>query len=400
MNLSLKSKILLVLIFFLLMLALLSLLGYQSIDSFTSKSRTIMEDNYVSVGYAAAMQEQLNTIHEFQIRSIFISNQGKNSAFRPSTDYKQALLAFEAQLMAAEKNVTETFEEDLLDSLETDYRKYLASFRDTYNATTLNNSAEENIALTNQAFIPLYNRLKELIGRLHQLNMQAIVDKSRSIRQTGEKVSLLLSILGIISFTITLAMVFFLPGYLANPLVELKEKIQEIIHQNFDQKLELRYHAKDEVGELAASFNHMASQLKHYEESNLSQVWFEKRRTEAVLQILKKAIIVLDQEKRFLHVNKQAEELIGLSEKKLRGQHISQISDQNQVVRDVTNPLMISQVEHPVLEKDTHEEVVRIQVEDKERVFKRDMMNIFTKAKADQKQTLVGYVIVLEKVFG
>ncbi|NJO03516.1 MAG: HAMP domain-containing protein [Bacteroidia bacterium] len=289
LTLSLKTKIFLVLLFFLITLSFISFLGYRYIQEFAGKSRSIMEDNYISVRYAAAMQVHLNQIHQFQVQSVMTVNRLGDKVFKPTSDYRRALLGFEAQLFAARKNMTERGERELFDSLENAYRNYLASFRKTFNASADKRSMEANIALANQEFFPLYNKLRAEIIQLQDINMEAILNKSRSIQETGNQVSFYLALFAMFSMIITLTLLVVMPGYLSNPIDELNEKIKQIIDENYDQKLELKYHSGDEVGELATSFNLMASKLKHYEESNLSQVWFEKKRTETVIQMLKRS---------------------------------------------------------------------------------------------------------------
>ena len=396
---SLKFKILLALIFFLLALILISLLGYRSIQSFAKNSRTITEDNYKSVAYAANMQEQLYLIHEFQLRSIFLGKEKENRLFQPSSEYTEAIVDFEKQLIAAQRNITETEEEKVIQSIQNNYRNYLAAFRKTYN-TSVYQDEVSMLNLSAEQFVPLYNRIKAQITELQNLNMDAILYKSKTIQETGDTVSFYLSILALIAILITMALVFVFPGYIANPINELNMKIQEIVQENFDQKLELKYHSKDEVGELADSFNMMASKLKHYEESNLSKLWFEKQRTESVLQILNKAILVLDQNQKFLHVNKQALDLIKAPEKELIGMHIASVAAWNDAVKSIADSLMMSEVEG-IEENDTKPaEIIRLQLEENEAVFKSEVSEMFTDYKDKQQQELIGYVILLERVFG
>lgn len=400
MTISLKLKILFSLLFFLTTLVLISLLGYRYIQIFAEKSRTIMEDNYVSVRYAADMQERLYLIHEFQLRSIFLGKEKENRLFRPNKAYQEALIGFEAQLLAAQKNITELQEEEVIDSIKNNYRAYLAAFRKTYNTSVFQDEVNM-LSLSSEQFVPLYNRLKAQITNLQNLNMDAILEKSKTIQETGNSVSFYLSVLALISILFASILLIFLPGYLANPITELNNKIQQIIEENFDQKLELKYHSRDEVGELAASFNAMASKLKHYEESNLSKIWFEKKRMEAVLEILHKAILVLDQNQKFLYINKEAENLIKIPEKKLLGMHISSIAAWNDTVKSIAETLINPENEYLALEGQRSTQWIKLQTEEnKEQVYKADISEMHTDEDNPNKKQLLGYVIVLEQLMG
>ncbi|NJL13660.1 MAG: HAMP domain-containing protein [Microscillaceae bacterium] len=133
------------------------------------------------------------------------------------------------------------------------------------------------------------------------------------MQESGYRVAFYLALLGMLGLIGGTVLVFTLPGYLANPLLELNEKIQAVMAENYDHKLELRYHAKDEVGELAASINKMAIQLKNYERSRLAQLWHENQLDEAALDALPLGLLVLDTQYQLRQSNQKARIWLGIT---------------------------------------------------------------------------------------
>ena len=97
--------------------------------------------------------------------------------------------------------------------------------------------------------------------------------------------------------------------------------LQEIANRNYEQRLQFKSH--DELGELAQAFNLMAARLHEYEHSNLSQLLFEKKRIDTIINNMKDGIIGLDNSNHIIFSNTIACEILRTDASQLIGQQWS-----------------------------------------------------------------------------
>jgi NtrC-family two-component system sensor histidine kinase KinB len=95
------------------------------------------------------------------------------------------------------------------------------------------------------------------------------------------------------------------------PLTEMTRGVRAIAGQNFSQRLAVT--SRDELGELASAFNDMAEHLTEFRRSNLGEVLQAKAALEATLQALPEAVILLDEDRRALSMNRRAKDLLGVA---------------------------------------------------------------------------------------
>src|ERR1700730_16048953 len=118
---------------------------------------------------------------------------------------------------------------------------------------------------------------------------------------------------------------------------------------------------KDEFGDLANSFNIMASKLDEYENSNLSKIKFEKSRIETIINQMRDGIIGLDDKKNILFLNAVAEKLLGLKEADILGRYAPDIALRNDLMRTL-------------LQEDKDKKELKIFAENKESYFTKDIL--------------------------
>jgi NtrC-family two-component system sensor histidine kinase KinB len=71
--------------------------------------------------------------------------------------------------------------------------------------------------------------------------------------------------------------------------------------------------SRDELGELASAFNDMAEHLTEFRRSNQGEVLQAKAALEATLQALPESVILLDDDRRVLSMNRRAQDLLGVA---------------------------------------------------------------------------------------
>jgi len=103
---------------------------------------------------------------------------------------------------------------------------------------------------------------------------------------------------------------------IGNPLRDMAEAAREIARGNFKRKI--RVSSPDELGQLGAAFNHMASEL----ERSISELAERKNRMETILAAMADGVIAVDPYGRILLVNRAACEMLGVSEERALGKYV------------------------------------------------------------------------------
>ncbi|MCB4791817.1 MAG: HAMP domain-containing protein [Elusimicrobia bacterium] len=114
----------------------------------------------------------------------------------------------------------------------------------------------------------------------------------------------------LISLVIASALVFFIARDFTKPLVSLTKAAQFIAEKNFN--VHVSVHTRDELQDLAETFNNMTMELRRYDEMQVDKVITEKTKTESVVHSISDGLLLIDQEGRLQLVNRKAEELLGL----------------------------------------------------------------------------------------
>lgn len=121
-----------------------------------------------------------------------------------------------------------------------------------------------------------------------------------------------------ITLLVVLAAAFLLARALTAPLLQLTRAAEAVARGDFEQRVDLS--TRDELQELAETFNTMTARLRSYQVMQVDRLIAEQRKTEAILFSIAEGIIMADREGRVQHANRKARELFGLeAEEDLEG---------------------------------------------------------------------------------
>jgi two-component system, NtrC family, sensor histidine kinase KinB len=301
MALSVKKKIWLGTLFMSLLLLVIGGVGIYYMAKLKTEGKNVLKDNYETLYYCHAMQQQLN------------NTEG---------NYIQSLKKFEDVLKLQEKNITEQGE----NKATNDLRIY-------FNRLKSGDTAHQNM-----------RAIEEQIQYILSLNMKAIQRKSKIAEKTAEDALTLIISLGTFVFLIAFTFMVNFPSIVTNPISRLTEAIKEIANKNYKHRIHIDN--KDEFGKLADAFNEMAERLEYFESSNLNKLMFEKSRAEAVINSLKDASIGIDKNNTVLFANYQALQLLGLRSEEVVGKFVDVLKNKNDLFgflidNDTTAPFKI-----------------------------------------------------------
>jgi NtrC-family two-component system sensor histidine kinase KinB len=102
-----------------------------------------------------------------------------------------------------------------------------------------------------------------------------------------------------------------LSNLIVRPLARVIEGIHSIEKGDFEVQVDSA--SGDELGRLAAAFNSMAQQLRHFHELNIGEIMAEKRKSETIVRTIDDGIVVVDPEARVTNLNPKAAEILGVT---------------------------------------------------------------------------------------
>lgn len=270
---------------------------------------------------------------------------------------KAGIDMIEANLRKQEHNVTEPGEQQLTDSLRFKYEQLKLSQTDA--------TKQEGLRL----------QVRKLLFGIMQLNMTAIEHKNAKAKDTASSATILVALIGSFLFLVAFTFIVNYPGYIANPIRELTERIKEISRKNYHQQLDFK--SNDEFGELAQAFNTMTFQLNEYENSNLASIMFEKKRIETIINSMHDAILGLDEKSFIIFANEVACTLVGITELNLVGHYAPDVALENDLLRN----LLV-----------TDQNKMKIYADNRESYYSKEIVSVVSKEK------VIGKVIILKNI--
>ena len=341
-KIRIKTKLALGLAFLFGMAVVVGFVGAYYLYQLSDDAREILKDNYESIEY---IQNSYVALDPVKFDSL------------------------EKNLKAQENNISEPGELDITRQL----RSQFEALKTNPNDSTIVRSIRSGLfALT-------------------RINMEAIVRKNNVAQQTADKALLYIGIIGSLCFIVTFAFIVNFPGYIANPIKELAEGIKEISNKNYDERL--HFESGDEFGELADAFNSMAQKLEEYENSNLAQILFEKKRIETIINKMNDPIIGLDERKKVLFANTEAINVLGIDSKDLVGLYAPDVAVKNDLLRRLVKDVM----DGKFFQEDA-QPFLKIYNDGKESYFAKETLRMTSVPTGEKKGVPIGYVIILKNI--
>ncbi len=289
---KIKTKLRLGFMFLFLMVFLLAALSVYYLYDISANSKIILKNNYESLNYARGMRNVLDN------ESLPLS--------------QEASIRFEGYLKSQEGNITEKGE-----------RKLTGAIRNHFTVLSAGNGNN----------LELLRMMRNELNQVERLNMDAIVRKTEIAHISVNRATTYMGAISCITVLVLFSFSLNFPGFIANPLLELTEGIKEITRKNYTTRL--NFPVNDEFGPLATAFNHMATKLSEWENTNLAKVISEKQRIETIINRMQDGVIGINEENKILFINPVAEKLLNMAEEVTAGKDVYQLTTANDLLKKI-----------------------------------------------------------------
>jgi signal transduction histidine kinase len=141
---------------------------------------------------------------------------------------------------------------------------------------------------------PRLLKMKELLEQITDLNNKSILATSQSLKKSTRDVTRLMIIGIVVALTISGIACYYLVRSIMQPIQSLTKATREVGEGNLDQLVPVS--SKDELAQLAESFNKMAVQLQAYRQGTTERIGRLHHTMESTLATFPDPIFVLDKE--------------------------------------------------------------------------------------------------------
>lgn len=256
---KIKEKLTVGIVFLFIEFLIIALFSAYSIYNISKQSEKIMKDNNLSIQYAENMLQTIDRINALQLAVLF----------NPSRmDHEEELAGlygrFEEDFNKEAKNVTESGEKELLQSLSAEYKNYRVSVAEMRAIT-------DKPVFYFQNLLSKYHSLKSNIYRISDINMQAIMKKNESVNQYERRSYVILTVIASICFLLSIVFIFNFPSMITDPIRQVTETLKSISSGNYDIHLDVK--SKGEFKEMGNAVRLIVDRLKKYEAGQMDAVF-------------------------------------------------------------------------------------------------------------------------------
>ncbi|SFC64222.1 HAMP domain-containing sensor histidine kinase [Clostridium uliginosum] len=319
---SMKFKISLILIVFILLTIGNSVVSISYFNKLERSIDLIMDANYDSVVAAQNMNDALERQDSLELSFIFEDNEFLSS------EHESNHMKFLEWIYKAKNNITEDGEKEILEVIEKNYTDYSNKIKDLESVKAKEGNEKVNRYYYNNIF-PLFQTLKEECNELLNINQQSMLNmrgKSKELANSARYCTVIISALVLI---IGLSIIGYLLKKIIHPIEDLAVGINKISAGNYEYKIPLK--REKEINYILNDFNDMAEKLKQYEKLNINEILREKQKAEGIIESIDFPIIVTNDDNKVIMLNKSAERLFDVKEKNTLNRHFLECIEQREV---------------------------------------------------------------------
>jgi NtrC-family two-component system sensor histidine kinase KinB len=299
---TLRQRLLLTLAPSLVLLAVLGAVGVYLLDRVSGRINAILRENYDSVVAMVGLNEALERIDS----SFTLAILGGEEQARPS--YDRNWREYERRLANQVKNVTILpRERELTDDLVERTKRYRAAGERFWQMKT----DERRIAyLEKSGLLAQFRGIKEVTQEIRELNQRHMEHASASARRTARDALLFFAVGLVVTGALAVLLGWWTTRAILRPIQDVTESARAIGLGDLDHVVTAT--SRDELGQLAESFNRMARQLRDFRRTQLAQLLRAQRTSQATIDSFPDPVLGIEPGGRVEMANPAARRLIGL----------------------------------------------------------------------------------------
>lgn len=365
---NIKDRLRWALVSLFLVIVCLGGIGTYYLKKLADQSANIIKDNNRTLTYMRAIDRGLDQV-------LILLEEDSSNIDGINVELENIQDQIDQQLA----NVTETGEQQSSEQLNSSFQRLQTVFK------------KDGIPSPGTV-LGIISQIKDYTYSIYFMNEDSMLRKNRDAQATADRIMLFMAIFSLSAITIGLVFIYGLPIYISKPLEIIEKSITEIAKGNYNVQIPIT--TKDEYGKIASSFNTMTAKLNEFEKSNLSKLLTEQKRMNALINQLDEVVIGLDEDKRIIFINKHGLNVLGLKRENIHHQYAPELASKNELLNNLIKELMI-----PFLpDEEKVFKPVKIVENGKEKLFSKNIVDIYEKPTGEQKKRLKGHMIILTDI--
>jgi hypothetical protein len=193
MKISIRTKFTLGIVFFFVIIIVLSILYIIQLNSLSRKTGAILKENYFSMCYAREMSEALTTINEEITESFVLNKQADSALLNKSFD------SIEKSLQLEKNIITEIGEDNLVSTIDMQFRAYRNAAKHC-----MNNVKSANSIMNLQTMFLGLNQQLILLSQMNGKAMELKTDTAKaSVKKAVPQMTYLTTLCFLLAFSLT-----------------------------------------------------------------------------------------------------------------------------------------------------------------------------------------------------
>jgi PAS domain S-box-containing protein len=286
----------------LLILLMVGIVSRVSLHRYSGTLERIFRENYDSVLYCESMKDAIDNLDDSVQATL---NANSFAVTQPSFDPNIA--RFEDQLGMEQSNVTLPGERDLVDAVRGNWMHYQDALQIIRNPGT---PSERAMQVAREQLAPASAKIRASLQRIVDINVQNMGFTNGQVKQSAANAEQTLYVMIGTGATLGVAFVVFISRSILSALGALNTSAKEIERGNLDLLVPVT--TRDELGQLAATFNSMASKLRELRRTDRAKLLRTQRTTQLALGSLPDAVAIVSPDGRVEMANTTAQRMFGL----------------------------------------------------------------------------------------
>ena len=305
MNLSLKNRVALSFIFANIVIIILSFLVFHFLNSLNKEFELItLHSNQTAL-----------ITDEVRISTIDILKGQRKMLTSKDDTIREKIIGLCESLNSQLGKLEVLYEKPDAKKLLTQMSSYADSLR--LILSSKENFTKKGMGQNSSSISDLTDKILETYSDFSNIQFAENRDRRKKYEKVLKEIKKTMMITLIIGFLGTIILGFIVPGKIALPFKKIKDAIRELQNSNFD--VNIYYNQNDEIGEIAQEMNIMINSIKIFEELRADKISIEKRKFDALANMVKKPILVANAEGELIYMNNplysllqcQSEEVLG-----------------------------------------------------------------------------------------
>ncbi len=297
----LKSKLAVAFCGPLIILLIVGLMSVRTVTRSSTAIERIFRENYDSVAACLKINAAVERLDRIAEVSLW------EGGVDPGRESASAIQESEKNLKFQQGNVTIQGEQELTDRLTALWGSFRSEF-ETY--LRLPDAGPDRRDLYRSHLLPHSEEVREAAQRIIDINLNNMVSvDGQARRQAGETNRTMIALV-LSGIALAVILVAVIAPSIVRPIASLTNSVRDIQQGNLD--LVVKPRSKDEIGQLAAAFNEMASSLREFRRTDRARLLRTQRATQSALDSLSDAVAICSPAGEIEISNDMARVLFGL----------------------------------------------------------------------------------------